>query len=73
MPAGRVHAVDLEPDMVRYIEERARQMKLGNVTAVQAAADDPRLPPGIDRVLLANTYHPIGDREAYFRRAARGP
>lgn len=70
LPGGQVIAADLEPDMVRYIEQRARQMNLGNVTAVQAAADDPRLPSGIDCVLVANTYHHIGDREAYFRRLA---
>jgi FkbM family methyltransferase len=68
LPGGRVIAADLEPDMVRYIEQRARQMKLDNVTAVQAAADDPRLPVEVDCVLVANTYHHIGDREAYFRR-----
>jgi cyclopropane fatty-acyl-phospholipid synthase-like methyltransferase len=67
LPKGRVYAVDLEPDMVAHIEERARQMKLANVTAVRAAADDPRLPAQVDRVLVVDTYHHIEAREAYFR------
>jgi FkbM family methyltransferase len=70
LPQGRVYAVDLEPDMVTHIEQRARQMKLANVTAVRGAADDARLPVKVDRVLIVNTYHHIGSREAYFRRLA---
>jgi FkbM family methyltransferase len=70
LPKGRVYAVDLEPDMVTHIEQRARQMKLANVTAVRGAADDARLPVKVDRVLIVNTYHHIGSREAYFRRLA---
>ena len=70
LPKGRVYAVDLEPDMVQYVEQRARQLKLANVTAVLAAPDDARLPAKVDRVLIVNTYHHIGGREAYFRRLA---
>jgi cyclopropane fatty-acyl-phospholipid synthase-like methyltransferase len=70
LPTGRVYAVDLEPDMVTHIEQRARQMKLANVTAVRGTADDARLPVKVDRVLIVNTYHHIGSREAYFRRLA---
>jgi predicted methyltransferase len=70
LPKGRVYAVDVEPDMVRHLEQRARQMNLGNVTAVLAAGDDARLPARVDRVLVVNTYHHIEAREAYFRRLA---
>jgi cyclopropane fatty-acyl-phospholipid synthase-like methyltransferase len=70
LPKGQVLAVDIEPDMVKYLEQRARQMKLANVTAVLAATDDAKLPVKVDRVLLVDTYHHIGDREAYFRRLA---
>jgi predicted methyltransferase len=70
LPRGRVIASDIEPDMVRHVEQRARSLGLVNVAAVLAAADDPRLPDGLDCVLLVNTYHHIGDRVAYFRRLA---
>jgi cyclopropane fatty-acyl-phospholipid synthase-like methyltransferase len=70
LPQGSVYAADLEPDMVQHIGQRARQMKLANVTAVLAAADDAKLPVKVDRVLIVNTYHHIGSREAYFRRLA---
>jgi cyclopropane fatty-acyl-phospholipid synthase-like methyltransferase len=70
LPKGRVIAVDLEPDMVKYLSERARKANLGNVTALLAAADDPKLPTAVDRVLMVDTYHHIDQREAYFRRVA---
>ncbi len=70
VPQGRVYAVDIEPDMVKYLSERARKTNLDNLTAVLAAADDPKLPSKVDVVLLVNTYHHIGSRAAYFGRLA---
>lgn len=70
VPQGRVFAVDIEPEMFKYLEDRARKTNLDNLVAVLAAADDPKLPAQVDRVLLVNTYHHIGEREAYFRRLA---
>jgi SAM-dependent methyltransferase len=68
LPKGRVFAVDLEPDMVRYLGERAAGEGLANLEPVQAAADDPRLPARVDLVLVVNTYHHIEARERYFGR-----
>lgn len=67
-PKGRVFAVDIEPDMVRYLAERAQREKVPNLQAVLGKPDDPRLPGKVDRVLLVDTYHHIDDRVAYFRR-----
>jgi cyclopropane fatty-acyl-phospholipid synthase-like methyltransferase len=67
-PKGRVFAVDVEPDMVRYVADRARRENLGNLEAVQGRADDPRLPAKADLVLVVDTYHHIGARDAYFVR-----
>jgi SAM-dependent methyltransferase len=68
VPRGRVYAVDAEPDMVRYLAERARREGLKNVVAVQATPGDPSLPEAADLIVLVDVYHHIGDRERYFRR-----
>jgi cyclopropane fatty-acyl-phospholipid synthase-like methyltransferase len=65
-PKGTVFAVDVEPDMVKYLAERAKRDGMGNVRAVQATPADPRLPEKVDRVLLVDVYHHIGNRAAYF-------
>ncbi len=67
VPNGRVYGVDVEPDMVKYLAERAKREKRGNVVAVAGAPDSPRLPEKADLVLLVDVYHHIEDRERYFR------
>ena len=69
--APRVYAADIEPSMVSYLRERAAKEGLNNVIAVQAAADRPNLPEPVDLILIVDTYHHIGDREAYFRRLTK--
>jgi len=68
VPSGRVFAVDAEPDMVRYLGERARLAGLANLVPVQAEPNDPKLPAPVDVVLVVNTYHHIAGRVEYFRR-----
>lgn len=68
LPEGRVYAVDIEPDMVRYLEARAKREGLRNIVAVKGEPDDPRLPAQVDLVLLVDVYHHIGERSAYFER-----
>ncbi len=66
VPGGQVIATDIEPDMVRYLGDRAQRQKLGNVRAVLATGDDPRLEPNsVDRVLLVDVWHHVADRGAY--------
>jgi SAM-dependent methyltransferase len=67
---GRVYAVDIEPDMVKYLGERAQKSGLANLTPVLGAPDDPKLPAKVDLVLMVDVYHHIDKREAYFRKLA---
>lgn len=68
--APKVYGADIEPAMVAYLRQRAAREGISNVVAVQAAADTPNLPEPVDVILIVDTYHHIGDREAYFRRLA---
>jgi SAM-dependent methyltransferase len=70
-PAGRVVATDIEPDMVRYMTERAAREQLGNVEARLAPAAGPGLAAAsVDRVLIVDVWHHLGDRAAYARALA---
>ncbi|MBX6392557.1 MAG: class I SAM-dependent methyltransferase [Burkholderiales bacterium] len=71
VPNGRVYAVDVEQEMVAYLEKRARHEGLSNLQPVPAEPDDARLPEPVDLVLMVNTYHHIEDREEYFARLAK--
>jgi SAM-dependent methyltransferase len=57
---GLVYAVDINPDAVRHIKERAEKEQLSNVKTVLSKPDDPQLPRGsVDAVLLLKTYHEV--------------
>lgn len=70
LPNGRVYAVDVEPDMVKHLAERAKREGLKNVTAVQGTPEDARLPSKVDLVLMVDVHHHIEQRERYFKRLA---
>ena len=66
IPEGKVFAADVEPDMVRYLGERAGREHVSNLVPVQAEGDAANLPEPVDLVLVVDTYHHIGRRIAYF-------
>jgi len=70
VPKGRVYGVDTEPDMVKYLAERAKREGLKNVTAVAGKPDDPRLPEKADLIIMVDVYHHVENRERYFRKLA---
>src|SRR5690348_7205969 len=72
VPQGEVIATDIEPDMVRYLGERARREHLPNVKTVLAGADDPHLAPAsVDRILVVDVWHHLADRARYAAGLAR--
>jgi SAM-dependent methyltransferase len=57
---GTVYAVDINPEAIRYIEQRAKKEQLLNIKTILSKPDDPQLPAdSIDAVLLLKTYHEI--------------
>jgi SAM-dependent methyltransferase len=57
--AGKVYAVDINPEAVRYIEDRLRKENVHNVRTILGKPDNPLLPATVDAVLLLKTYHEI--------------
>lgn len=59
-PNGSVYAVDINPEAIRHIDERARKEKLANVKTILSTADRPMVPPdAVDAVLMLKTYHEV--------------
>ncbi len=58
VPAGRVYAVDIQPEMLDIIRKRVQRRSVQNVTTLQGELDDPLLPErAVDAVLLVDAYH----------------
>jgi ubiquinone/menaquinone biosynthesis C-methylase UbiE len=69
---GRVWGLDPEPDMVRYMKERAAREGLSNVDVKQIPIDDPGVDAAsLDRILIVNTWHHIEGRPAYAAKLAQ--
>jgi ubiquinone/menaquinone biosynthesis C-methylase UbiE len=68
VPKGKVYGIDLSQGMLDWIDKRAARDGLKNVATILAAADDPKLPKGIDLLLVVDTFHHITDRVQYFKR-----
>src|SRR3974390_1088790 len=66
IPDGKLFAVDIEPDMLRYLEERKHREHLHVLVPILASAETPNLPEPVDVVLVVDTYHHIDNRIAYF-------
>jgi ubiquinone/menaquinone biosynthesis C-methylase UbiE len=65
---GLVYAVDINPEAIRYVNERAQKEKLRNVKTVLGKSDDPVLPTNsVDAVLLLKTYHEVAQPVALLR------
>jgi len=65
---GLVYAVDINPEAIRHISDRAQKEKLRNVKTILGKADDPVLPANsVDAVLLLKTYHEVAQPVALLR------
>lgn len=57
-PGGKVLAVDIQPEMLALIRQRAKQRHLTNVEPVRGEIQDPKLPEGaVDLILMVDVYH----------------
>ena len=75
-PEGRVYATDLQPQMLAMLRERLQKERIANVTPVQGAIDDPRLPPEtLDLILMVDVYQELSEPQKMLRglRAALKP
>ncbi len=66
LPQGLVHAIDVEPQMLQLVTERAHAAGLTNIQTLLVAESAIPLPAAsLDGALLALVYHELPDRLAY--------
>lgn len=58
VPEGRVIAVDIQQEMLDFIEGRKREAGIANVETLLGRIDDTKLPEGqVDAALMVDAYH----------------
>lgn len=66
---GHVYAVDIQPEMLKLLQERAFEQKVDNVTPVLGSLIDPYLPRGkVDLILCVDVYHEFSHPEQMLQR-----
>ncbi len=60
-PNGLVYAEDIQPQMIESIARRVSREGLSNVQTILGTPNDPKLPPGLDAVLIVYTYPEMTD------------
>ena len=74
-PRGTVLAVDIAPELLSYLEDRAGREGLTNIRFQRVEKDDPQLPAGAcDTVLMVDTLHyiPAQERGRYAKKIREG-
>jgi SAM-dependent methyltransferase len=68
-PTGIVHALDIAPEMLEYLELRVKARRAANVLLRRVTREDPQLAPGsVDTILMIDTIHYVKDRTSYARK-----
>ncbi len=71
-PAGKSLGLEIEPAMVKYMNEDAQKLNLKNYIARTVKPDDPELEPqSVDVVFICDTYHHIENRVDYLKRLSK--
>jgi ubiquinone/menaquinone biosynthesis C-methylase UbiE len=62
---GRVLAVDIQREMLRLLEARAKQAGVTNIETIRGGQNDPRLPKAAcDLILMVDVYHELSEPAA---------
>jgi len=61
---GHLYAVDIQPEMLKFLNERADKQGVKNVSPILGTLTNPRLPAGkIDLILCVDVYHEFSHPE----------
>jgi ubiquinone/menaquinone biosynthesis C-methylase UbiE len=64
---GVVYAIDIEPNMLRYLAGRAQKEGQNNIVPVLATPDNPMLAPrSVDVIFICDTIHHVEQRQRYY-------
>ena len=55
---GKIIASDIQPEMIKMIDDKAKMKKVTNVKTVRGTNKDPKLPAaGVDLIIMVDVYH----------------
>jgi len=71
-PTGKVYAVDIQQDLLDYINKRDKEENIRNIQTVLGEFNDPKLPArNVDLAFINDVLHHIQNRGAYLKALAK--
>jgi SAM-dependent methyltransferase len=68
-PKGKVYAVDVQPEMLSILKQRAAKANLKNIVPILGSESDPKLPANsMDLILLVDVYHEFSQPQKMLNR-----
>jgi predicted methyltransferase len=62
VPGGKVYAIDINPDMLAYIRNKAKKERVANITTIRSSTSDPEIPRNVSMVFMCDVLHMVSDR-----------
>ncbi len=62
VPGGEVYAIDINPDMLAYIRNKAKKERVANITTMRSSTSDPNIPRNVSMVFMCDVLHMVSDR-----------
>ncbi len=73
VPQGKVLAVDIQPEMLEFVEGRKKLKQVANVETLLGTIEDTKLPAGqVDLVLMVDAYHEFSHPREMMESIVRG-
>ena len=64
-PGGTLYAVDIDKELIEYVETQATEQGMVNVKPILGGPTDPMLPVDVDLAFINDVLHHIEDRAGY--------
>lgn len=73
IPDGKVLAVDIQPEMIEFLEKKKKRLQATNVATILCTETDPKLPAeSVDLALFVDVYHEIAFPYEYMQALIKG-
>lgn len=70
-PSGTAYAVEIWPELLDYINQKAEKENVKNLRTILATFDDPKLPKNqVDVAFFHDVFHNTNDRQGYLKTLA---
>ncbi len=67
---GKVFAIDIDPEMIQYIQQKSKTEGIKNVDIILAPMNDPRIPANVTMVFMCDVLHHVSHKEMWLKKLA---